>query len=429
MSKKLLVIADLVHASPRIPGLLDPLIENDWEIHILTPILPNNAQAVLGFPIGFTSRVKIIETIRSSNMIEKIRPLMHGFRFSAEKSLLEQAKGKTKSAISRKMVQALFTSIMSVFAFPDLEKNWRRIAIKEFKKLQKEHNYSAILSSTPFPTSHRIANEISREYGIKWIADFRDPWTGNPVYQYGRIRQVIEKRLEIRTMKNASKVITVSEVYAKVISEINRREAIVIPNGFIDYSEMSSPKLKTEIATLLHTGNIYLPFHDLTPLFEGIRLALDEGKIGFNTLQVEFYGRYETEIERAISDNNLETIVKQKGYIPRLECVEKQKSSSALIFFNWEDTKNSGLSHLKFYEYINSGNLILCIGKTENLYTDILHKYPNGFSATTKEEVAEFIYKLAEDMLPLKEVSPSLIYQYSYKNQSSKLLSILNSFE
>lgn len=130
MTTKLLVIADLVHASPRMPGLLNGLAAKDWNVTIITPELPAEYQKVLGFPNNFEDKVEVIQTPNPKSMFKLIRKFFTKSGYDEKNSILEQLKSSSKSEFGRRFVKLLFNLFMEIYAFPDLEKNWKKVGIK-----------------------------------------------------------------------------------------------------------------------------------------------------------------------------------------------------------------------------------------------------------------------------------------------------------
>ena len=48
--RKVLIIANLFHASPRIPGITNYLRDFGWRVTIISPSLGNDSETLLGFP-------------------------------------------------------------------------------------------------------------------------------------------------------------------------------------------------------------------------------------------------------------------------------------------------------------------------------------------------------------------------------------------
>ncbi|MBT4249005.1 group 1 glycosyl transferase, partial [bacterium] len=65
---------------------------------------------------------------------------------------------------------------------PDGRIGWYRGAIKAAKKIIHDNNIDMILTSGPPHSVHLIGNSLAKKTGIKWVTDFRDPWTDNFYY-------------------------------------------------------------------------------------------------------------------------------------------------------------------------------------------------------------------------------------------------------
>ena len=423
MSRRILVICNLQHASPRLPGLLDPLIDNDWEIHIVCPELPTNSSIELGFPLEFEKRVQLHTTGKNVDALEKVRLFLRKIGFSDQKSMLEQVKSASDKQEFRNIVSKVFNLGMTFLAFPDLERKWKRNALNKCNELINKYSFDIILSSSPFPTSHVVAANVCKISRIKWVADYRDPWCLNPVYPYGVFRKAVETNFEKWVLKSATILTTVSEPYAQVLRQLHGKEVEVIPNGFIDYSKNAPPVVHFDRKTIVHTGNIYEGNHNLDILFRALRSLLDEGLIFENGIQVLFFGRFEVLIQDRIEMYGLSQIVFQKGHVSRLECIAIQKEADGLLFFNWEEKNRGGLSHLKFYEYLASKTNIFVIGTQENEYTSIIKTIGAGKIFKTDSDLAIGIIAVGESIA--SSYTESALSQFSYAYQSSKLEKIL----
>jgi hypothetical protein len=60
-------------------------------------------------------------------------------------------------------------------ARPDRWVSWKFAAIREGLRMIKRFKPEAIWSTYPIATAHLIASELSKQSGLPWVADFRDP--------------------------------------------------------------------------------------------------------------------------------------------------------------------------------------------------------------------------------------------------------------
>jgi glycosyltransferase involved in cell wall biosynthesis len=401
--KKMLVIANLYHASPRIPALTENLAKLGWRIVIITVPLSNNASEKLGFSAYFQENIKIIEVEYSGDVLNYLRNFLSKIGFSTKGSYTEQIKEKIGVTKQKSFVDRLLWLYQEIFAYPDAERTWKKPVLKFVDNLLKKENFDVILSSSPYPTSHIIAHHIKTNTGIKWIADFRDTWTGNPVYSFSKLRLFFEQRYEKRVLENVDNIITVSSEYADVLKSIHKKDVCVIPNGY--QGELVKQTVLDKKFSFIYTGVVYLGKQDPTKFFKAISNLLKAEKIDKKDIVVNFYGRKENWFKVLIDDFDLNGVVVQHGLVNREEARKKQETSQILLFFNWEDKINKGISSLKLYEYLRTGRPILATGGN-NLTEDerVLKETNAGICAVTIKDIECYILKAYQEFKDVKQV-------------------------
>ena len=80
--------------------------------------------------------------------------------------------------------------------FKTIKKSTLKELVVELKKIIKEKDINYIVSTGPPHSMHLIALELKKMYGhIKWIADFRDPWTKLDILEdFSLINRHLNKR-------------------------------------------------------------------------------------------------------------------------------------------------------------------------------------------------------------------------------------------
>ncbi|MBK8112070.1 MAG: hypothetical protein IPK46_17970 [Saprospiraceae bacterium] len=74
--------------------------------------------------------------------------------------------------------QDLAVFLRGNFFIPDARCFWIGPSIKYLSKHMKSHSYDVIISTGPPHSMHMIALGLKNKFPeIKWVADFRDPWT------------------------------------------------------------------------------------------------------------------------------------------------------------------------------------------------------------------------------------------------------------
>ncbi len=190
--KKVLIIANLFHASPRIPGLVKYLPEFGWQPIILTPPLGEKPYLRFGGPPAdfVKSEVRIIET-EYSYVICFWKKIMG---FNPSEDVGEQIKNRFNITSEKSLypfLSGLYKKVDAIIKYPDAEKGWKPFATKAGDDLLQNEDIDAMISSSSPVTSHIIAKELKEKHKIPWIADLRDLWTQNHDYSYGNIRKFV----------------------------------------------------------------------------------------------------------------------------------------------------------------------------------------------------------------------------------------------
>ena len=108
---------------------------------------------------------KISEPYKSSKIISK-------------QSTDTLSKGIIKDEKSQSLFQKLMLYVRGNFFIPDSRKSWIKPSVKKISKLLEHKQYDAIITTGPPHSLHRIGYLLKLKYpDLKWIADFRDPWT------------------------------------------------------------------------------------------------------------------------------------------------------------------------------------------------------------------------------------------------------------
>ncbi len=360
--KKVLVIANLFHASPRIPGLAAYLPEFGWDVTIISPPLIHNAETHLALPKKFLERAKILAVPYRGDVFWFWRKIFKLFGFRTTESITEQIKERTGITSKKSFIDTFMKWYQTIFAYPDTEKLWKRPALKAAKDILKREHFDAIVSSSPFPTSHIVAAHLKRKYGVYWLADFRDLWTRNHNYSFGFLRRHFEENLELKTLKKADIMTAATPACARKQEMFHGRSTIVITNGF-DIENLNVSKLPLTVKlTITYTGTIYPQRQDPEKILIALDHLISKKMIDRDDVEVRFYGPRQHWLTNHIAKYGLGDLVHQFGMVSRYEAMQKQRESHILLLLNWEDPEEKGVYTGKIFEYLSAQRPILAIG-------------------------------------------------------------------
>ncbi|HZV44618.1 MAG TPA: glycosyltransferase, partial [Saprospiraceae bacterium] len=159
------------------------------------------------------------------------------------------------------LAQRISVFIRGNFFIPDARMFWIKPSIQYLKEYLQTNPVDAIVSTGPPHSMHLIAEQIHKITGIPWIADFRDPWTNIDFYRDLQLTSMADKkhhRLELKVLKNASRIVTVTWRSRDEFKALCGRDDIeVVPNGFdeADFPRIGSSQLDQDF-TFVHVGSM-----------------------------------------------------------------------------------------------------------------------------------------------------------------------------
>jgi len=320
----------------------------------------------------------------------------------------------------------------AIFNYPDGEKRWKPFAISEGSKIIQSEDISAIISNSAPVTSHIIAKELKAKYGIPWVADFRDPWSQNHNYSYGPIRQLIDRRLERKTLSKADSLVIVSKLWANKLEDLHRGKVVYTITNSFDPDEVNNPPAElTAKFTITYSGSVWPQKQHPWKFLAAIRDLVSDRTIDPNDIKIRFYGPKESWLEREIEQYGLSSIVKQLGIIPRQVVLEKQRESHILLLIAWEDSQKQGAYGGKTFEYLAARRPILVTGYPSNVIKELLNETGAGIWASNTEIIKNSLIEMYQEYKGKSAVTykgkESIIDKYSHREGANKLSQILDS--
>ena len=142
------------------------------------------------------------------------------------------------------------------YFIPDARKFWIKPSVKKLKKYLEENKIDAIITTGPPHTLHLIGLQLKRELGVKWIADFRDPWTDIDYFHQLTLTQKARAKhhqLEQEVLINADVTLVVGETMKKNYEKFSNN-IHVITNRY-DSEEQKEVEVKLdEKFSITHIG-------------------------------------------------------------------------------------------------------------------------------------------------------------------------------
>ena len=328
-----------------------------------------------------------------------------------------------------KLSEKLSIWVRGNFFIPDARRFWIKPSIKYLSKYLKENPVDAIISSGPPHSMHLIAFGLKQQFDIKWIADFRDPWTEIDFYKDLMLTKYADNKhhiLEKLVISHADEVIAIGNTMAESFNKIAPRNYNVITNGY-DESDIVCDSKLDEKFSIAHIGTLN---KDRNPesLWKVLHDKVKNPEFA-SKLEISLIGKVDYHVMERIAHYRLTDYVNKIEYMPHSEVIKHQQSSHILLLL-LNDTPNAkGILTGKFFEYLAAKRPIIAIGPEDGDVAKILNETKAGkitdFSETQAlSENIEFYYN--QEISENSSTSTTNIHRYSRRELTRELAEILN---
>ena len=301
--------------------------------------------------------------------------------------------GHSKEAVEVNPVNAQNKSLLQKAAMwirgnlfrPDPRCLWIGPSVRFLKKYLAEHPVDLIVSTGPPQSMHMIGLRLSRETGLPWIADFRDPWTKIFYFKHLSMTSATEKwhrKMEKKVLDEASAVVAVSPLVQQEFQEMTDTPVELITNGF-DECDFSSEQCTeayggaSEEFIITHTG-LFAADGNPTVLWDVLAEKCRTDEIFKKLLRIKLIGKTDDQILKALTDRGLEDSMINMGYQPHSIAVEQQRQASLLILPLRKEPEYKAVLPGKLFEYLASQRPILGIGQPDGAMAMIVNETRTG---------------------------------------------------
>jgi glycosyltransferase involved in cell wall biosynthesis len=339
--------------------------------------------------------------------------------------------GGFSNEIELSLTEKLSRFVRGNLFIPDPRRGWKPFATKTALKLIDEEQIGVVVTTGPPHSTHLIGNELKKRRKIKWIADFRDPWTDIYYYKnlyHSSLAKWYDRKLETKVLNNCDGIITVShalkELLAKKIRPSLHSKISIITNGFDTSDFQDLNPVMNEKFTITYTGTISISYR-----IENFVMALaslpDDIK---EQMIIRFVGNVPEDIIALFHQNGLKNQFEIIGYVPHRQAVNYMAGASVLLMAIPDVPDNNVIITGKFFEYLAARRPILVIGPKDSEVDKILQETSAGTLIDyddlekIKEQINEYFMLSLENKLA---INPTGIKKFSRHNLTEKLAKIL----
>jgi glycosyltransferase involved in cell wall biosynthesis len=297
------------------------------------------------------------------------------------------------------------------FIIPDARKVWNKHAFLAAKKELLIRKYDAVITTGPPHSTHLIGLKLKTKFGVKWITDFRDPWTKIDYLQDVKrwwCTTYFDKKMEQIVIAKCDKLISINNA---IITDFGvTKKSIRITNGF-DSTDFEITKKPSKKFTINYFGNI-IKTRNPMPIYKALK------KINLN-VELNFYGN--------IDENLMAENCKNHPYLPHTEMLDKMINSNLLLLIINKTSGNEGIITGKIFEYLAANVPIVGIGPNDGEAAKILTETGGGkmFDYHQIDEISKYI-ELQYEHWENNKIHNTKCEKYSRRNLTKLLANFLD---
>ncbi len=321
---------------------------------------------------------------------------------------------------------------------PDARIGWVPFARSKARSLVRKYRIATVITTGPPHSTHFIGRGLKRKTGIRWIADFRDPWTDihyNRALPRTRFTKKWDLRMESSVLKEADHITVTAPGTARYFAQKVNRSYHTIPNGFDpdDFGNETRPhgksidggssgskeppegasKVLSPTSVKSHRPLLIRHVGSITETSIPVNLIQVLSRFSDDEIRMEFIGLVHPDVPKKVKSMGLENKIKIKSYLPHKKAIAlmQQSDINVVVVHRSEDSRI--LIPGKLYDYLNAGKPVMVIGPPDGDTAAIVRQCRIGQTFDYTDETGleqwlkTFIHALRTGVSPDSEDYPA----------------------
>lgn len=318
-------------------------------------------------------------------------------------------------------IQKAARFIRGNFFLPDARRSWIKYAYPRACRLIEEYRIDTVITTGPPHSTHLTGLKLKKKYDVKWIADFRDPWTAiyyNDFLYQTYAAKKIDARYERSVLEHCDHLLVTNKKSLKV----NPGKVTFFPNGYDETDFAGKKRVIPQVFTICYTGTAAANY----PM-DGLLDALDELRDEF-PFQLRFVGKINAELQSVYKlrlGNHVEFI----DFVPHSRSIDYLFAASVLLLVIPQTADNKYIVPGKLFEYLASGTPVLMLGPADSIPAQTVQQAQAGTACDghDTEGIKEFLTR--HNHYYIQQLHPSsdtdFIKQFSRKSLTRQLSELI----
>ena len=276
------------------------------------------------------------------------------------------------------LLEKMMLYVRGNFFIPDARIGWVKPSVSFLKEYMQQNKVDVVITTGPPHSLHLIGMQLKAEIGVKWLADFRDPWTTIHYHKELRLSRTSEakhKKLEKQVLAEADQIVVTSKTTKKEFAEITKQPITVITNGF---AKMTTTERNLDKKfTLVHVGSL-LSERDPEALWFAIK-NLIKTEPGFaDDFELKLVGTVSDAIISKFKAYGIDSNVELIGYVSHSEAIRIQHNAQLLLLVEMDRVETKAIIPGKLFEYLAAERPIVALGPKGSDIAEILSETKAG---------------------------------------------------
>lgn len=373
---------------------------------------------------GLLNEVSPDVTILKNKIIEP-----YGWASAFSKSSTKKiSSGIIPHKRKQSFLQRIMLWVRGNLFIPDARVLWVKPSVAYLSRYIEENGIDTIITTGPPHSLHLIGLKIKEKHNVKWVADFRDPWTTIGYHKALKLSSFAAQKhrtLEKKVLTTADTILVTSPTTKQEFLALTNRPIAVITNGY-DVETIAKQPLDEKF-TMAHIGS-FLSERNPRILWKALTELVTENTEFKAHFQLKLIGAVSREVLDAIEEFQLSGYVNNMGYVSHSEAVAEQRKSQVLLLVEIDSEETKCIIPGKLFEYMVSERPIIAIGPEEADFASIIKATNTGVFITyddkdkLKDTILQYFNQYLQGNLKANAIG---LQQYSRKNLTGQLAQLL----
>ncbi len=345
-----------------------------------------------------------------------------------------ERQGQALDKGKKSWLDHLIIWIRGNFFIPDPRVFWVKPASKFLVEYIQKNKVDVIVTTGPPNSMHLIGKRVKQKTNVKWIADFRDPWSEWSQYKHlkvGKLALSIHRSMEKSVFSLSDVVIATNPVAQEDFRRLGAKHVVSITNG-VDPSDFPvlQDKRKESVFLLSHIGTID-DLRDPRPFLEAFKALCNENENFAALARFRMTGIISgSYLEDYWNDPVLKGRLIVEDYVPHHEILQRVEDSDVLLLLLSDFDNALGCMPGKFFEYLYFSRPILALVPDGHQIQKDIAELQMGLSTNNVE-----VDKIKSALLQLFEQrkdenhTPSDAMEYTRQKLTSKLAEVIHALD